>query len=614
MELKPGYKQTEVGLIPEEWEVKRLGDVTDVDPENLGSDTRSDFTFNYISLEDVDCGTLKSHSEHVFHTAPSRARRRLRKGDILVATVRPNLKSHLLFAEDGQHWVCSTGFAVVRCKEQVTYPGYVFFHLFGYCVSKQIETLLTGSNYPAINSSDVRALDIPLPPVPEQRVIARALGDVDALISTLEKLIAKKHDLKQAAMQQLLTGQTRLPGFSGEWEIRALRSFVRDFVVPMRDKPKRLSGHIPWCRIEDFVGKYLTGSKSGQHVDEQTIREMNLKVYPTGTLLVSCSADLGRCVIVGRPLVSNQTFIGLVMDEALSSIEFFYYYMTSKAGTLNNLSSGTTISYLSREQFENFVVLVPLSKNEQTAIAAILSDMDAEIAALEQRRDKTRALKQGMMQELLTGRIRLVAHEWPEDRADIHMQESHYTPMAKHNWAFNEAVVIAALVSKFGSRDYPLSRLRYTKLAYLMHRHVEGNPEGYLKKAAGPYNPSTRYKGPEVIAQKNGYVQVVRSGKYSGFIAGENINQALIYFNKWYGSGALEWLEQFRYEKKDELELLATIAMAIQDLQADGREIKLRNVKNVLHTDPEWQPKLRREVFSDTKIKRAIDRCQALFG
>lgn len=135
---------------------------------------------------------------------------------------------------------------------------------------------------------------------------------------------------------------------------------------------------------------------------------MNLKIYPAGTLLVSCSADLGRCVIVGRPLVSNQTFIGLVLDETRSSNEFFYYYMTSKAGVLNSLSSGTTISYLSREQFEGFLVSVPLSKREQTAIASVLSDMDAEIAAIEERLAKTRALKQGMMQELLTGRTRLV--------------------------------------------------------------------------------------------------------------------------------------------------------------------------------------------------------------
>jgi type I restriction enzyme S subunit len=261
---------------------------------------------------------------------------------------------------------------------------------------------------PIVNKTQFSETAVAIPPLPEQRAIAGALSDVDELLGALDQLIAKKRDLKQAAMQQLLTGQTRLPGFHGKWDVNPLRKFVRQFIVPMRDKPTRLTGDIPWCRIEDFDGTYLEGSKSGQGVDADTIQAMNLKVYPAGTLLVSCSADLGRCAVVARPLVSNQTFIGLEMDGDAASNVFFYYLMTSKAVELNNLSSGTTISYLSREQFEGFAVSAPLDKTEQTAIAEVLTDMDAELAALEQRRAKTRALKQGMMQELLTGRTRLV--------------------------------------------------------------------------------------------------------------------------------------------------------------------------------------------------------------
>jgi type I restriction enzyme S subunit len=193
-----------------EWEVKRLGDVTDVDPENLGSDTRPEYTFNYISLEDVDSGTLNSHSELVFRTAPSRARRKLRKGDVLVSTVRPNLKSHFLFGSNEDHWVCSTGFAVVRCRERISDPGYIFFHMFGGRVSRHIDTLLTGSNYPAINSGDVRALEIPFPEYNEQTAIAAVLSDMDGEIAALEQRLAKTRALKQGMMQELLTGRTRL--------------------------------------------------------------------------------------------------------------------------------------------------------------------------------------------------------------------------------------------------------------------------------------------------------------------------------------------------------------------------------------------------------------------
>jgi type I restriction enzyme S subunit len=274
-------------------------------------------------------------------------------------------------------------------------------------IQKKIFDQSIGSSIPGFNLGLLRSIKFKIPQLLEQHTIAIVLSDTDAQISSLNQVIAKKRDMKQAAMQELLTGKRRLPGFKGEWIPQRLKKYVRDFIVPMRDKPKFFSGIIPWCRIEDFDGKYLFGSKSGQYVEDITIKEMNLKVFPSGTLLVSCSADLGRCAIVGKPLVTNQTFIGLIVDESSVSNEFLYYYMTFKAEDLNNLSSGTTISYLSREQFEVFLVRIPPTKEEQSAIATVLSDMDSELAALEQKRDKTKAIKQGMMQELLTGRIRL---------------------------------------------------------------------------------------------------------------------------------------------------------------------------------------------------------------
>jgi type I restriction enzyme S subunit len=193
-----------------EWEVKRLGDVVDSDPENLGSDTRPDLAFNYIALEDVDRGFLRSYTSQIFANAPSRARRKLRINDVLVSTVRPNLQSHLLFKEEFGSWVCSTGFCVIRCREELTHPGYVFCHLFGGYVNRQIEALLTGSNYPAINSADVRALSIPIPDYEEQRAIATVLSDMDAEIAALEQRRDKTCALKQGMMQELLTGRTRL--------------------------------------------------------------------------------------------------------------------------------------------------------------------------------------------------------------------------------------------------------------------------------------------------------------------------------------------------------------------------------------------------------------------
>jgi len=193
-----------------EWEVKRLWDIADIDPESLGAGTLPDFHFNYISLEDVVHGNLRSYSEQVIESAPSRARRRLRQNDILVSTVRPNLLSHLLFGESGDRWVASTGFSVARCMPGMAHPGYVFAHLFADGMNRQIEALLTGSNYPAINSRDVRALEIPLPPYPEQCAIADVFSDIGSELSALEARSDKTRELKQGMMQELLTGRIRL--------------------------------------------------------------------------------------------------------------------------------------------------------------------------------------------------------------------------------------------------------------------------------------------------------------------------------------------------------------------------------------------------------------------
>ncbi len=168
-----------------EWEVKRLENILNIDPENLGGDTEPDFSFNYISLEDVDRGVKKGHSEHIFSKAPSRARRKLRFGDVLVSTVRPNLRSHLIFKDEDGAWVCSTGFCVLRCRQGVVHPDYIFWHFFADCVNQQIEAILTGSNYPAINSADVRSLQIPFPSFPEQNAIAQVLSDMDADLTLL---------------------------------------------------------------------------------------------------------------------------------------------------------------------------------------------------------------------------------------------------------------------------------------------------------------------------------------------------------------------------------------------------------------------------------------------
>ena len=191
---------------------------------------------------------------------------------------------------------------------------------------------------------------------------------------------------------------------SENWKTATLSEFVKEFIVPQRDKPTTFGGEIPWCRIEDFEGPYLSASKSGKCVTTKSVAEMPLRVFPTNTVLVSCSANLGRCAITTRPLVTNQTFIGLVPKDDVDS-KFLYYLMGSKSAVLNEMATGVTIRYLSREKFSNLIVSIP-SLPEQQRIVRLLDKAFEGIAIAKANAEKNlrnaRALFESHLQSIFT--------------------------------------------------------------------------------------------------------------------------------------------------------------------------------------------------------------------
>ena len=261
-------------------------------------------------------------------------------------------------------------------------------------------------------------MDLPfaVPPLPEQRAIAAALSDVDALLDGLERLIAKKRDLKQAAMQQLLTGKTRLPGFSGEWEVKRLGDFGSTF-GGLTGKTKTDFG--------DGAARYITFMNVMTNVvidcdvfdcvnvspDEMQNRANKGDLFFNGSS--ETPEEVAMCAVLledVQDVYLNSFCFGFRFREgAEADGVFFAYYLRSKEGRelMKSLAQGSTRYNLSKVALLSSPLRLP-SLPEQTAIAAILSDMDAELSALAARRDKTRALKQAMMQELLTGRTRLL--------------------------------------------------------------------------------------------------------------------------------------------------------------------------------------------------------------
>ncbi len=251
-----------------------------------------------------------------------------------------------------------------------------------------------------------------VPPLREQRAIAEALSDVDALLAGLDRLIAKKRNLKQAAMQQLLTGQVRLPGFRGDWETVELKDACRKIQDGTHFSPQ-LGGN-------DYL--YLTsknirfGTLDLSNVERVSKQEHD-KIYARcdvrkgDLLLTKDGANTGNAALnsLEEPFSLLSSVAFLRFDERRYDARYFMHQLLSDYGQqqMNELMSGNAITRLTLMKIKALRFASP-PLPEQAAIAAILSDMDAEILALESRRDKTRALKQAMMQELLTGRIRLI--------------------------------------------------------------------------------------------------------------------------------------------------------------------------------------------------------------
>jgi type I restriction enzyme S subunit len=261
-------------------------------------------------------------------------------------------------------------------------------------------------------------------------------------------------------------------------------------------------------------------------------------------------------------------------------------------------------------QYSKIQLRLPLPE-EQSAIAAVLSDMDAETEVLTAKLNKAKFIKQGMMQELLTGRIRLVK---PETTA---IPVTKVVEKNRHGYSegYKDAVILVALVNSFGTEQHPFTAFDCQKFPYLFHRYIEGVTKGYKKFAAGPYNPSLKYRTARPIALGKKYIRE-HTSLYKGFVTDENAEEALGYFEKWYSEEPIKWLEQFRYIKnrKNELELLTTVDMAVVELRAGKKPVIMSAVKEIIKNSAEWKAKLKREIFSDENITRAIAWSIELFG
>lgn len=242
--------------------------------------------------------------------------------------------------------------------------------------------------------------------IEEQTKIGSFLKQLDQCITLHQHKLDKLKNLKKSYLAELFPAEgervpkRRFPGFEGEWEEKKLNEVIKDFIVPMRDKPKEFSGNIPWTRIEDIEGKYISKSHIGYCVSSETIKRMNLKIIPEGSLIVSASATFGVVAIVKNELITNQTFIGLVPQNGYE-IEFLYYLFQSPKirAYMKEESAGSTIFYISRESFENMDIELP-NEQERKLIINQLNTLDSLLSLQQQKLEKLKNLKKAYLNEL----------------------------------------------------------------------------------------------------------------------------------------------------------------------------------------------------------------------
>lgn len=483
-----------------------------------------------------------------------------------------------------------------------------------YCIQNKMKIMAEktqGTSIKGVTVENIAQMEIELPPQEEQTAIAEALSDIDNLISSMQKLIQKKKAIKQGAMQELLTGKKRLPGFSEEWSKQQLGDIcnIVNGGTPSTSIAEFWNGKILWCTPTDITScstKYIYTTES--KITESGLKASSAALLPKGALLLCSRATIGEVRIAGNTICTNQGFKSLVVHQNISN-EWLYYMVHVLKSNMLEKAIGSTFLEISKKDLAELDIIVP-EFTEQKAIAQVLSDMDSEIEQLEKKLAKYQQIKQGMMQELLTGRIRLVDADRKEQPKTQILQER----QPAHNQHFDDAVMIAGIVNAFYSEKYPLGRKKVQKLLYLVRRKEQADISAFHKKAAGPYADEVRYKGGEPIAQKNKYIQVKRSEKGSRFEKGVQMQQAMAYLQEWGKQADIDWLvSQFQYTSVDELELLATVDMAICDLRREGKEISVASIKGLIRSNKEWRDKLKKTYFRDSDIQRAIKKCQDLF-
>lgn len=418
--VKKGYKQTEVGVLPENWETSSLSDAFQKLEAgvSVNSDNSLSSEYHILKTSAIHDGVVDTaETKPVIPQDYLRLKCPLVKGSIIISRMNtPALVGECGFTKDAK-----AGTYLPDRLWQIQNFNKSNFHFIwlNYLLNTKqyrdaVRATATGTSNSMKNISKERMLDIeiPRPPINEQENIAAALSEVDELINLVEKQIDKKKAIKQGAMQELLTGKRRLPGFSEKWEEKPI-SFFGNFVsgncfpIKYQGCP---SGELPFYKVSDFnnAGNSRVMDKANNYISHNVASVLSCKIIPKNSVVfakIGAAISLERKRITGCNCCIDNNMMSFLPYQKNIATYMCYLLQTIRFG---EFVEATALPSLSGKTIGEIQRTFPPTIEEQIAIATVLSDLDSEIEALEQKLTKYRQVKQGMMQQLLTGKIRLV--------------------------------------------------------------------------------------------------------------------------------------------------------------------------------------------------------------
>ena len=565
--IETRFKDTEVGRIPLDW------DATSIDKSCtlkarigwqglttgeylLQGDyiliTGTDFKDGYIDWKNC-CYVSKWRYDQDNNI-------QIKEGDVLISKDGTIGKVAFLNSIPGPGTL-NSGVFIVRPKQgDIVNQAYLSWIFKSIWFKSFIDQLTAGSTINHLYQKDFVKFQLVYPKdKSEQTRIATALSNIDALISELGRLIEKKHAIKQGAMQQLLTGKKRLKGFSELWTQKKLGE---DATILRGGSPRPIEDYITdsqnglnWIKIGDVKpeDKYLR--KTAEKIKKEGLSKT--RQVKKGDLILSNSMSFGRPYILDIDGCIHDGWLVIQDYQEAYDMQFLYYILCSDAimNQYVSMAAGSSVQNLNKEKVANVLLYVPTSLQEQSAIASVLSSMDEEISALEAKRKKYTAIKQGMMQQLLTGKIRLIENVAKPNitSANVYFRRS----------------VLAAEISDRLCDEPTFGHVKMEKILFLTERLCHINiGSHYHRDAAGPYdNRALRSIDSQLKKQK--WFEVRRTEKGNRYVPMQNRGKHKTYFDKYF-SAVLPTFEKiidtFKTQNTERCEIVATLYSAWEDL------------------------------------------------